>query len=106
MDLSEISEIIVQVGGNDVSRNRNMDVIKEDFAEIISDLAHRSPNTKVLISEVTTRKTKKGENVDMSEINGTINDVCEMYGATLKLYCGYLYRRPCMINRICGLKQL
>ena len=24
----------------------------------------------------------------------------------LKLYCGYLYTRPCMINRIWGLKQL
>ena len=83
MNLSEISEIIVQVGGNDVSRNRNMDAIKEDFAEIISDVAHRSPNTKVLISEVTPRKTKKGENVDMSAINRTIKAVCEMYGATL-----------------------
>ena len=83
MDLSEISDIIIQVGGNDVSRNRNMDAIKEDFAEIISDVNHRSPNTKVLISEVTPRKTKKGKNVDMSEINRTIKAVCEMYGATL-----------------------
>ena len=24
----------------------------------------------------------------------------------LKLYCGYLYTRPCMINHILGLKQL
>ena len=28
------------------------------------------------------------------------------YESILKLYCGYLYTRPCMINRIWGLKQL
>ena len=25
---------------------------------------------------------------------------------SLKLYCGYKYTKPCMINRIWGLKQL
>ena len=30
--------------------------------------------------------------------------LCHIY--SLKLYCGYLYTRPCMINHILGLKQL
>ena len=29
-----------------------------------------------------------------------------LFNVSLKLYCGYLYTRPCMINRILGLKQL
>ena len=29
-----------------------------------------------------------------------------LYFNCLKLYCGYKYTRPCMINRIWGLKQL
>ena len=30
----------------------------------------------------------------------------DRYCVILKLYCGYLYTRPCMINRIWGIKQL
>ena len=83
MNLSGVSEIILQVGGNDVSRKRDLEVIAEDFAEIIADVTYRSPCTEVLISEVTPRKSKKGENIDMSGINRVIKNVCEMYGATL-----------------------
>ena len=32
--------------------------------------------------------------------------VWRMLKRTLKLYCGYKYTRPCMMNRIWGLKQL
>ena len=83
MNLSGVSEIILQVGGNDVSRKRDLEVIAEDFAEIIADVTYRSPCTEVFISEVTPRKSKKGENIDMSGINRVIKNVCEMYGATL-----------------------
>ena len=34
------------------------------------------------------------------------HDNFHITNSSLKLYCGYLYTRPCMINCIGGLKQL
>ena len=82
-----IKEIIIQAGGNDVSRGRDLEAIEEDFIEIIRDVQRRSPRTEVFISEVTPRKKgrKNEEKVDvpMEDVNEMIKSVCEMNGATL-----------------------
>ena len=86
-NLDDIKEIIIQAGGNDVSRGRDLEAIEEDFIEIIRDVKRRSPHTKVFISEVTPRKKgrKNEEKVDvpMEDVNEMIISVCEMNGATL-----------------------
>ena len=77
-NLTGLREIIIQAGGNDVDNKRDLETIENDFAEIILDVQHRSPSTSVFISEVTPRR-----DLDPTEVNEMIADVCEMYSATV-----------------------
>ena len=76
--LDNISNIIVQAGGNDVSVNRNLAAIKNDFIEIIDDVKARSPRTRVFIAEITPRA-----GVDTSYANAMLRNVCQEHDATL-----------------------
>ena len=78
ISLDNISNIIVQAGGNDVSVNRNLAAIKNDFIEIIDDVKARSPKTRVFIAEITPRA-----GVDTSYANAMLRNVCQEHEATL-----------------------
>ena len=78
-DLTDVQNVILQVGGNDLNNKRNTEAIENDFAEIINDLRHRSPNINVYISEVPRIDVERR---DLLELNSIIKGVCEMYGAT------------------------
>ncbi|XP_061185217.1 uncharacterized protein LOC133193275 [Saccostrea echinata] len=75
INVAEYSHIIIQAGGNDASSHRDMDAIEHDAAEIISNIKHRSPGTKVYFSEVLPRR-----DVDVSHVNTTLKYVCDEYG--------------------------
>ena len=78
ISLENITNIIVQAGGNDVSVNRNLAAIKNDFVEIIDNVKARSPKTRVFIAEITPRA-----GVDTSYANAMLSSVCEEHDATL-----------------------
>ena len=78
ISLENITNIIVQAGGNDVSVNRNLAAIKNDFVEIIDDVKARSPKTRVFIAEITPRA-----GVDTSYANAMLSSVCQEHDATL-----------------------
>ena len=81
MDLRGVENVIVQAGGNDVDSGkgipaRDIEAIENDFAEIINDVKQRSPRANVYLSTVLPRA-----NVDVSEVNDTIQFVAREYGA-------------------------
>ena len=77
-ELCDIKNIILQVGGNDVSSQRDLEAVEEDFTKIVNYVKDRSPSTNVYISEVLPRK-----DADVKQINQRIKEVCEATGATL-----------------------
>ena len=77
MDLSEIENVILQVGGNDASNKRDRKALEIDLVETVNTIKEKSPNARVFISDVTPRI-----GADVRYVNEIIRDVCHRYGAT------------------------
>lgn len=76
--VSSLENIIIQLGGNDVSNQRDIEAIDNDFSEMITDLRRTNSNIHVYILEVMPRKDAM-----VTDMNETIRVVWEEYGDTL-----------------------
>ena len=77
MDLAGTENVILQVGGNDASNNRDIEAVENDLAGTVNAIKKKSPNARVFISDVTPRV-----GADVRYVNEIIRSVCRTYGAT------------------------
>ena len=82
-ELLDVKNIVLQVGGNDISDKRDggkrdLEACEEDFTQLVKSVEDRSPSTNMDIAEVLPRK-----DADVRQLNQRIKEVCEATGATL-----------------------
>ena len=78
MNVKKYDNIIIQGGGNDVSNNRDIEEIEDDFVGIIEETRKRSPGTKLYLAEVTPRC-----DADVTEINSMMRGIAIAYSASI-----------------------
>ena len=77
-NVKKYDNIIIQGGGNDVSNNRDIEEIEDDFVGIIEETRKRSPGTQLYLAEVTPRC-----DADVTEINSMMRGIAIAYSASI-----------------------
>ncbi|KAK6166963.1 hypothetical protein SNE40_022159 [Patella caerulea] len=70
--LPDFKDIIILVGGNDMSQGRNLHRIEQDIIKVIDYIKGASPSTNILLSRVLPRC-----DVDVAPINAIYEKVCK-----------------------------
>ena len=78
INVKKYDNIIIQGGGMDVSNNRDIEEIEDDFVGIIEETRKRSPGTKLYLAEVTPRW-----DADVTEINSMMRGIAIAYSANI-----------------------
>ena len=77
-DISKFDNIVVYVGGNDVSGETVINHFEQQFGKLISLVKSKNSKCKVLLSNMCPRG-----DVDVTEINDVITDLCLIHKVTL-----------------------
>ena len=77
-DISKFHNIVVYVGGNDVSGETEIAHFEQQYENLISLIRKKNSKCKVLLSNMCPRG-----DIDVTEINDVIRDLCQTHNVTL-----------------------
>ena len=78
LDFTNFETIIIQVGGNDASSNRDLELVEEEFVQIVNEIRRKCERTTIYLSTVPPRRDS-----DVSGVNKIIRYVCRDYNVNL-----------------------